>query len=43
MGVLVSKRGADAFMIGVMDTPDALGRATTLTEAVFAAQGGQQP
>jgi hypothetical protein len=43
MGVLVSKRGADAFMIGVMDTPDALGRATTLTEAVFAAQAGQQP
>jgi hypothetical protein len=39
MGVLVSKHGADAYAIGVMDTPGALGRATILTQAVFAAQG----
>jgi hypothetical protein len=38
MAVLISKRGADVFTIGVMDKPDALDRATTLTRAVFAAQ-----
>jgi hypothetical protein len=38
MGVLVSKQGLDAFTIGVMDTPEALGIATTLTHAVVAAQ-----
>jgi hypothetical protein len=38
MGVLVSKQGVDAFMIGVMDTPEALAIATTLTQAVVAAQ-----
>jgi hypothetical protein len=38
MAVLVSKRGADAFVIGVMDTPDALSTATTLTQAVMNAQ-----
>jgi hypothetical protein len=36
MAVLISKRGADAFVIGVMDSPEALGTATTLTQAVFA-------
>jgi hypothetical protein len=38
MGVLISKRGADAFVIGVMDTPDALTTATALTQAVLSAQ-----
>jgi hypothetical protein len=36
--VLISKRGADAFMVGVMDTPDALTAAITLTQAVLAGQ-----
>ena len=36
--LLISKRGADAFVIGVMDTPDALTTATTLTRAVINAQ-----
>jgi hypothetical protein len=38
MGVLISKVGTDAFAIGVMDTPEALSTATTLTQAVVAAQ-----
>ena len=38
MAVLISKRGADAFVIGVMDTPDALTTATALTQAVLSAQ-----
>jgi hypothetical protein len=38
MGVLISKQGVDAFAIGVMDTPEALDMATTLTRAVLAAQ-----
>lgn len=36
LAVLVSKRGADAFVVGVMDTPEALDTATTLTQAVLA-------
>jgi hypothetical protein len=35
LAVLITKRGADAFAIGVMDTPDALTSATTLTQAVL--------
>jgi hypothetical protein len=38
MGVLISQQGTDALAIGVMDTPEALGIATTLTQAVVAAQ-----
>jgi hypothetical protein len=38
LAVLVSKRGTDAFAIGVMDTPEALGTDTALTQAVFAVQ-----
>jgi hypothetical protein len=36
--VLVTKRGTDAFAFGVMDTPEALGTATALAQAVLAAQ-----
>ena len=36
--VLIIKRGTDAFAFGVMDTPEALSTATTLTQAVLAAQ-----
>lgn len=38
MAVLVSKHGADAFAIGVMDSPQALSTTTTLTQAVLASQ-----
>src|SRR5579859_672298 len=38
MAVLVSKRGSDAYKIGVMDTPQALDTVTTLTHAVMDAQ-----
>lgn len=38
MGVLITKHGPDAYAIGVMDTPTALDQATTLTNAVLAAQ-----
>jgi hypothetical protein len=38
MGVLISQQGTDALAIGVMDTPEALGIAATLTQAVVAAQ-----
>jgi hypothetical protein len=37
MAVLISKQGADALVIGVMDTPDALATATALTQAVMSA------
>jgi hypothetical protein len=40
LAVLISKRGADAFVVGVMDTPEALATATTLTQAVL---DGQAP
>jgi transposase len=36
MAILISKRGVDALVIGVMDTPDALTTATALTQAVIA-------
>ena len=36
LAVLVSKRGADAFVIGVTDTPEAFDTTTTLTQAVLA-------
>ena len=36
LAVLISKRGADAFVVGVMDTPQALDTATALTQAVLA-------
>jgi hypothetical protein len=35
LAVLITKRGADAFVIGVMDTPDALTTTSTLTQAVL--------
>ena len=38
MGVLISKQGADAYAIGVMDTPGALETAKALTQAVVDAQ-----
>jgi hypothetical protein len=38
LAVLVTKRGADAFVVGVMDTPDALTTASTLTQAVLDSQ-----
>jgi hypothetical protein len=38
LAVLISKRGADAFVVGVMDTPDALNSTTALTQAVLGAQ-----
>jgi molybdopterin-guanine dinucleotide biosynthesis protein len=38
MGVLISQQGTDALAVGVMDTPEALARATALTQAVVAAQ-----
>lgn len=38
LGVLVSKQGADAYAIGVSDTPAGLDQATALTRAVVAAQ-----
>ncbi len=38
LAVLISKRGADAFVVGVMDTPEALSTATALTQAVLAGQ-----
>jgi hypothetical protein len=37
MAVLITKRGADAFVVGVMDSPDALPTATSLTLAVLGA------
>jgi hypothetical protein len=40
LAVLITKRGADAFVVGVMDTPDALSKDTTLTQAVL---DGQAP
>ena len=38
LAVLISKRGTDAFAVGVMDTPEALSTATALAQAVLAAQ-----
>jgi hypothetical protein len=35
LAVLITKAGGDAFAVGVMDTPDALATATTLTQAVL--------
>lgn len=39
LAVLISKYGADVYIIGVMDTPDALTTASALTQAVLDGQG----